>query len=212
MKLTLGWKYSLTAVCLAILTITSQAPAFSDTYHTADFSGGISMGSANVKAPFLHNGFEPGGPVSGSFVFDDQLIPAPGSGFVNVFFATFPDIGNIPAATAFTIKLGELPPLTFTLADAMDGSGAIQYKNGHFNGFFFQTDFTFMGNQYQFVDQGGTWNIHAPGSFSNLVSGYINIGDNNLTNMQPYVPAVPVPGTLLLFGSGMAALIGFRQE
>ncbi len=134
---------------------------------------------------------------------------------MNVFFSTFPDSGNIPPATAFTINLGTTP-LTFTLAEAMNGSGAIQYNNGNFNGFFFQTDFPFEGNQYRFDNQGGVWNIqqlinNVP-TFQNLVSGFINIGGGNLTNIRPFVPTVPAPGTLLLLGSGMAALIGFRKK
>jgi hypothetical protein len=197
-------KGCLMAALLVLVAFAINVPAFADTYHTADFSGGIFGGDANVQAPFRGNGFEPMGPVSGNFVFDDQLIPA-GSGFVNVFFSTFPASGIISAATKFTIRLGTTP-LTFTLAEAMNGSGAIQYNNGHFNGFFYQTDFLFQGNQYRLDIQGGVWNIqqlinNVP-SFHNLVSGYINIGDNNLTNLHPFVPSVIVPEIwLLLLGS-----------
>lgn len=199
----------------AVLVVVASIPTFADTYQTADFSGAM-FSAPNVKVPFLGNGFAGGGPVSGSFVFDNQLIPASGTGYQNVFFSTFPDSGIIPAATAFTLNLGTTP-LTFTLADAANGSGAIQYNNGHFNGFFFQADFTFIdGNRYEFTSQGGQWNIQQlvdgfP-TFNNLVTGYLNIGDGNLTNLQPYAPAVPIPSTMLLLGSGLAALAGLRRK
>jgi hypothetical protein len=187
-------------------------PVFADTYHSADFSGGIFGGSANCLPPF-DTIISQSGPVSGSLVYDDQLIPGSGSGSVNVFFSSFPDSANIPAATAFTINLGA-PAVTFTLADAVSGTGAIQYNNGHFNGFFFLADFTFDGNQYELNVQGGLWNIqqlvNGVPTLNKLVSGYISIGDASLTNVQPFTP-VPLPSTILLFGSSLAGLVGFRK-
>ena len=78
-----------------------------------------------------------------------SLFPRPARGFKMCFFQSFPAIAQIPAATAFTIDLGA-PSLTFTLADAIPGSGAIQYNNGHFNGFAYVSDFTFLNNPYEF--------------------------------------------------------------
>jgi hypothetical protein len=73
---------------------------------TANFSGSINPGNANVKAPFSGNGFAQGDPISGSFVFDSSLIPA--NGTVNVFYPAFPDIAAIAPATAFNLTLDGL--------------------------------------------------------------------------------------------------------
>jgi hypothetical protein len=67
----------------------SASVASADVYMTANFSGSINPGGANVKAPFSGNGFAQSDPISGSFVFDSSLIPA--SGTVNVFYPAFPE-------------------------------------------------------------------------------------------------------------------------
>jgi hypothetical protein len=214
-----SFKYGIIAAFVIALVVVTNIPVFADTYHIADFSGAISGGSANCKPPF-DTIISQGGPISGHFLYDDQLIPGPASGVVNVFFSNFPDAALIPAATAFTIDLGATV-LTFTLADAIQNSGAIQYNNGQFNGFFFATDFAFLGDSYRFNDQGFNFNIKLLDQNGNVVplltpkvNGRINFGDANLTNIQPFTPSTPVPepATLLLLGSGLAGFVGFGKK
>lgn len=133
--------------------------ASADVYMTANFSGSINPGGANVKAPFSGNGFVQSDPLSGSFVFDSSLIPA--SGTVNVFYPAFPDIAAIAPATAFNLTLDGL---SFDLSDNINAltSPGIQYKNGVFNGFNFITNFSFQSNDYQFRINGTVITVRLP--------------------------------------------------
>ncbi|MGC9197191.1 MAG: PEP-CTERM sorting domain-containing protein [Syntrophobacteraceae bacterium] len=179
--------------------------AFADTYHLATFTGGVYGGNANDQSPFSAI-IPQSNPISGNFVIDDS-ITVPGSGYWNSNFSQYPDIANIPAATAFTINLGSLQ---FTLADALPGSGAVQYNNGQFTGFAFQSDFTYKGTSYTFDDEGGTWSIYATNTFQQYVSGYIG----GMTLGSPYsppAPSVPEPATIVLILSGLAGLAGYRK-
>ena len=206
-------KFIARGITVALLfALVASSASFADTYHSAAFSGQLGS-SPNIKSPF-NSVLSGGGAVSGNFVYDDQLTPPAASGFVNVFFSSFPDIASIPESTAFTLDLGG--GLVFTLADALPGSGAIQYNNGNFNGFSFVSDFMFQSNPYELTVSGGTFNVVAVVNgypqFSNFVSGTLNIGNNNLTSTSVYVPgispSVPEPSSLLLFGAGIAALAG----
>jgi hypothetical protein len=205
------------------LALAAPAVAAADTYSLASFSGAINGGNANVKAPFSGNGFTQSMPFSGSFVFDNSLIPGPASGFVNVFDQSFPDIALIPGALQFTLNFG---PLTFTEADN-DNSQipfGIQYNNGHFNGFEFVTDFTFQSNPYQLRIDGSVLHVVAivggfP-TFTNLINAHINVGDAALTGVTPFIPpgpgggGVPEPAAwaLLIAGfGGVGAMLRRRR-
>jgi len=201
----------LTAVAAAVV-FTAAGAAAADTYETANFTLGINGGGANSQPPF--SGVLPqGSTYTGSLVIDVSQIPAAGSGFQNVFFSGFPDIAQIPPATALNLPLGSLPP--FTLASAQvqfpTQEAAIQYNNGVFNGLFYIADFTFQGSPYELQIQGGALDIvpiqNGFPTFNNLVSGYVDFGAG-LTNVTPYTPpppGVPEPQTwaLMLLGVGL---------
>lgn len=203
----------LPALLLGFATFCTPATTFADTYTQVNFSGAINGGNANVKAPFSGNGFTQSDPFSGSFVYDNNLIPGPASGFVNVPFSSFPDIVDIPSAIAFSFNLNSLH---FTLADNLNNltPAAIQYNNGQFNGFVFVTNFSFLSNDYQFRIDGSVITVRLlAGEFptgNSLINAHINTGNSNLTDPAPYTPGVavgetPIPGALPLFGSVLGA-------
>jgi hypothetical protein len=191
---------------LAPIAVMIGSPAFADTYTKANFSAGIFGGNANVSSPFSTNGFFQGQTFTGSFVSDNQLVPAGGTGFVNVFASSYPDVANISAADLFTFNFGSL---TFTATDPQ--LFAVQYNNGAFNGFFYQNDFAFQGGNYRLGIQGGSLSVYALANGnitgSSLVNGYVNIGNSSVTGATPFTPTVvtapvPEPATWMMMIAG----------
>jgi hypothetical protein len=209
------------AATVAMLLIAAPTLTRADTYTQVNFSGSIAPGNANVQPPFSGNGFNQGDTFSGTFVFDNQLVPGAGSGFDNVDFSDFPAIAQIPAATAFSFNLDGL---AFNLSNEFTGdAAAIQYNNGAFNGFSFLSDFSFQSNEYQLLISGGSFSVvqvDANGNpiplGPNYINGFINIGNSALTGAQAYIPPapVPLPPSLGMLGASLAGLllIGRRRS
>jgi hypothetical protein len=207
---------------LLLLVLTGTA-ARADTYTTANFTFGIFGGNANQQSPFVGvvAPYPAGGTFTGGLVFDNDLVPGAGTGFQNVYFSSFPDIGAIPSATALNLPLGSLPAFTLGGAQVQFGfqEAAIQYNNGNFNGLVYISDFTFQGNPYELQIQGGSLSIvpivEGFPTFNSLVNGFVNSG---LTNEQPFTPAVagavPEPSTwaMMLLGFCGLGFMGYRRK
>jgi hypothetical protein len=217
------------AVGLATLFATVSA-ASADVYMTADFSGNLGS-SPNIKAPFnqLGSGFTGGMQFTGSLVYDVNLIPVNPSPATNVFFQNFPDIGAIPAATAFTLNFGTY---TFNLSNNIDAllPAGIQYKNGQFNGLEFIADFSFLSHEYQVRIDGpvltvfaldGVPNAFDPNGFptgNRLIGGTIDTF-TGLTNVTPFDPnavvdGVPEPSTwaMMILGFAGVGFMAYRRK
>ena len=171
---------------VAALSAALAAPTFAiaDTYSLAHFSGGVFGGNANAQAPFGAAGITQGMALSGTFLIDNSIAPAP-AGFDNIFYSNYADAAVILGSTDFSFNIGTLG---FT-ADGADLAG-IQYNNGHFNGFAYSKAFTFQNVGYTLSISGGTFSI-SDANFHNYVNGFINIGDRNVTGKTDFVPPPP---------------------
>jgi hypothetical protein len=206
-------------IFLALVILLAARPA-SAQLSEGDFSGG----TLTLKGPAFNaccstpfGGITYRGPnISGSFIYDPSLIPASGTGFVNVPLP-FPD------EDAFHLVMGDLvspAPFIFTAAMALPGTAAqVQYNNGVFNGFSYFSAFFYNEHEYQLDMQGGIWTIYdrANGveNLSNIAaSGYVNIGNQNVTNVHEYVSvtATPEPASLVLLATGLLGVFGVMQR
>jgi hypothetical protein len=198
--------------------------ASADVYFAADFSGNLGS-SPNIKPPFNQPGnefkFTGGMQFTGNLAYDAAKVPGSGTGFQNVYLSSFPDIANIPAATAFTLNFGSY---TFNLTNNIDSLlvVGIQYNNGQFNGVEFISDFSFGGKKYQLRIDGpvltvfaldGVPTIYDPNGSatgSRLIGGTIDTftGLANTRPFDPVVAAVPEPSTWAMMILGFAG-VGF---
>jgi hypothetical protein len=200
-----------TGAAAAALMMGVPQTASADTYTQATFTGQVAGGDANVSAPFT-SVISQGQAFSGSFVFDDQSVPPAGSGASNIFFSN-----DIPATDAFTLQLGGLS-FNLTNALAADAPFGTEYNNGAFSGFDFVSNFSFSNTEYQLHIDGSSLSVLPVDQNGNpiltdrsLINATLNIGNGNLTNETPYLPATPVPlpgslGTLIAALGGLGLL------
>jgi hypothetical protein len=180
-----------------------SVPASALTYFTADFSGQIAAGSANVRTPFT-TVLTQGQAIGGRFTYASEDIPS-GTGTQNVLMR---EESGAPPETLFELRLGS--SLQFDYADRLPGEFAqIQYRNGVFNGFSYFSQFNFDNRNWQLNITGRTFNIvEVVGGFpqfSNFVNGTLN---TPLTNVRPFAPEpIPEPGTYALMLAGLSALL-----
>jgi hypothetical protein len=207
---------TLASVAAVVGLIAGIAPqvTLADTYTDVAFTGGISPGNANVQPPFSTAGFSgtPGDPITGSFVFDNNLVPGSSSGLTNVPIPS----GFAVSSFDLTITAANSTTLNFNLANELSSAqggldAQVQYNNGSFAGFAYVSDFAFSGSEYQFSIQGGAISIFqllngAP-TGNQLLSGFINIGDSALTDATVVAPIpTPLPSSLGLFCMALGGL------
>ncbi|HVX66884.1 MAG TPA: PEP-CTERM sorting domain-containing protein [Bryobacteraceae bacterium] len=153
-----------------------------------------------------------GDPVTGSVIYNQDLLAGHTT---DAYF----NLSLQEPYSAFSLQIGTLP-LVFNLANetsATPGLPAIQFANGNFRGFAYNSDFLQGGQLYRFAIQGGQWAIYdevAPGLLGQRrASGYIQ---TPFTSLQQYTPApdpseVPEPATVGLIAAGLIGVCLLRR-
>jgi hypothetical protein len=219
-------KFFRNAITSGVLLSAISAVQATPIYVTADFSGGILTtgglaSSLGLQRTNTCSGCAAGS-VNGNVLFDQSLIPGSGTGTVNIALAAVTGASN---STIFDIDFGS-QPLGFEFGDEdVLGGPSIQFKNGVFNGFFFVKDFVVDGKTYELNMQGANWTMNwlKSNSSSQLVaSGYLNVGNQGLTNQTYFEPSlppaelptnsVPEPTVLALVMVGMLGIFMTRRH
>jgi hypothetical protein len=216
------FKNSTLGVVLVLASIIAPSALAAPTYMSADFTGGLFSVGNTFKANLSAAGYDSSifncsscanpTSVTGHLIFDASL-PIQPTGFDNVFsIGAITDVAN---ADIFGINIDGIG-LHFG-DTGIQGGPAIQYNNGVFNGFFFVDDFSSPNaTPLELSIQGGTFSLYRTSDFANLLTGFINIGANGLTNVQDFTPTsnVPEPETyaMMLMGLCMMGFVALRRD